>query len=79
MAPNDTTPDLATRLLEHADNITNAAAYELENDLRLAAATISQLDTPTPIIPALVASIRRAAQDTNDASTAAMLRAMIGE
>jgi hypothetical protein len=76
---NHTTPlsiealkQLSTRLLEHADAITNAAARNIESDMRLAAHVTSDMASLRGHIKAIVAVCK-------DESTARHLRKLLGE
>jgi hypothetical protein len=75
---HDSTPDLATRLLEHADNIMNPAMHQLESDLRLAATAIRETDESAPLMPSLVAELRRLANDSQDSRTSAAIFRLLG-
>jgi hypothetical protein len=81
MAPsvNHTNADLASRLIDHADSITNAAAHEMEVDLRLAAERLRLADEPTPVVVELITRLRQVAAVTGDSDTRTALRSMLGE
>ena len=68
---------LASRLIDHADGITNAAAHEMEMDIRAAAAALQQ-DGKSVVPRALISSLRAElisiASATSDASAAERLR-----
>ncbi len=71
---------LADRLADHADGIVNAAAHEMEQDIRIAAGVLRQVKDPPPLalLPALHQEIESAAASCSDAATARRLRKLIG-
>lgn len=71
---------LADRLADHADGIVNAAAHEMEQDMRLAARALRQIERAPPraLLPALRLEIECAAASCSDAVTARHLRALLG-
>ena len=71
---------LADRLADHADGIVNVAAHEMEQDIRLAATALRQVEHPPPLalLPALHLEIAHAAASCSDAATAHRLRKLIG-
>jgi hypothetical protein len=69
---------LPTRLLSHADNIMNPAMHELESDLRLAATTIRETEESAPLMPSLVAELKRLVHDSQDSRTSAAIFRMLG-
>jgi hypothetical protein len=81
MAPSldQTNQELAKRLIDHADSITNAAAQEMEEDIRLAAQRLRHADDQTPLVPRLVGELRRIAFNALDLDTKKSLQALLGE
>jgi hypothetical protein len=79
MADSRDTTDLAARLEDHADAIENPSAHQLEADLRDAAAALREVDNPTPVIPKLIAELKKAALFSSDPATRQQLRALLGE
>jgi hypothetical protein len=86
MATNHTTTPptntaLAARLVDHADSITNHAAHELEQDMRLAAKRLAEAGDcgPTPLVVALITELRQISHESRDLSVAAKLDALMGE
>jgi hypothetical protein len=71
---------LADRLADHADGIVNVAAHEMEQDIRLAAGALRQVQDPPPLalLPALQQEIEGAAATCTDAVTTRRLRKLIG-
>jgi hypothetical protein len=71
---------LADRLADHADGIVNVAAHEMEQDIRLAAGVLRQVNDPPALalLPALHHEIASAAASCSDAATARRLRRLIG-
>ncbi len=71
---------LADRLTDHADGIVNAAAHQIERDIRLAASALREVRRPPPraLLMALRFEIESAAASCSDAGTARHLRALIG-
>jgi hypothetical protein len=80
MAPSKdhTNAGLANRLIDYADAIENPGAHEAEQDIRLAAARLKELDDPTPLIPRLVAELTKAATFSSDPETRTVLRGLLG-
>jgi hypothetical protein len=72
-------PQLASRLTSAADGIVNAAAANLERDLRSAAEIINEIDKPVPLIPRLMSDLAKIANACPDAATARKLRRLLGE
>ena len=72
--------ELADRLADHADGIVNVAAHEMEQDIRLAAGALRQMEhsAPLALLPALHLAIEHAAASCSDAATARRLRKLIG-
>jgi hypothetical protein len=73
---------LAERLSDHADSITNVAAHEMEQDIRLAAAELTAAIDPPRLratLPAMRFELDRIATACPDAATAAQLRVVMGE
>jgi hypothetical protein len=81
MAPSTdhTNQELANRLIDHADSITNVAAHQTEADIRLAAERLRHADDQTPLVPKLVAELRRIALFSADIGTKKSLQALLGE
>jgi len=71
--------ELANRLTSAADGICNKAASGLEQDLRIAAELILDIQKPTPIIPKLSSELAKIANACPDAATALKLRRLLGE
>ncbi len=71
--------ELASRLSDHADSITNVAAHEMEQDIRLAAERLRRADEPAAPIPSLVTELRKLWETTTDAVTRQRIRALLGE
>jgi hypothetical protein len=71
---------LADRLADHADGIVNVAAHEMEQDIRLAAGVLRQVQDPPPLalLPALQQEIEGAAASCTDAVTTRRLRRLTG-
>jgi hypothetical protein len=71
---------LADRLADHADGIVNVAAHDMEQDIRLAAGALRQVEDPPPLalLPALHQEIASAAAACSDAATVRRLRRLIG-
>jgi hypothetical protein len=80
MAPSKdhTNAELANRLIDHADAIENPGAHEAEQDIRLAAARLKELDDPTPLVPRLVAELTKVATFSTDPETRTVLRGLLG-
>jgi hypothetical protein len=76
-----TNADLASRLIDHADSITNVAASGLERDLREASRRLQHLDgSELPVlIPGLVSELAQIANTTTDTVTRERLRKLLGE
>jgi hypothetical protein len=70
---------LANRLTAAADGIVNAAAVNLEHDLRSAAEILSEMDKPVPLISKLSSELAKIANACPDAATARRLRKLLGE
>jgi hypothetical protein len=70
---------LARRLSSAADGIVNAAAVNLEHDLRSAAEVLNEMDKPIPLISKLMSELSKIANACPDASTARRLRRLLGE
>ena len=72
---------LADRLADHADGIVNVAAHEMEQDIRLAATALRQVEhlPPPALLPALHLEIEHAAASCSDTTTAHRLRKLIGD
>lgn len=70
---------LANRLTSAADGICNKAATGLEQDLRLAAELITELQRPVSLLPKLSSEIAKIANACPDAATALKLRRLLGE
>ena len=78
---------LSDRLSDHADGIVNVAAHEMEQDIRVAASALRQIEAapPTASLPALLqhidridSTIDRIAATCPDAATSKQLRQLIG-
>jgi hypothetical protein len=70
---------LAGRLTDHADSIENAAAHELEMDLRLAARAVSQVEgIARRLSPALRIELERIATLCNDTMATHELHKLLG-
>jgi hypothetical protein len=79
---------LSGRLSDHADGIVNVAAHEMEQDIRLAASALRQIESvpSTASLPALLhhidridSTIDRIATACPDAVTSKQLRRLIGK
>jgi hypothetical protein len=72
---------LADRLADHADGITNVAAHDMEQDIRLAAAELKAIDPPRlrATLPALHFELDRIAAACPDEATTRQLRFVMGE
>jgi hypothetical protein len=70
---------LANRLIDRADGIDNPALYDMETDLRDAAAALRAAGEPTPPLQKLVAEIRHLATFSSDLDARKRLRALLGE
>jgi hypothetical protein len=82
MADSNPTPsnaDLASRLIDHADSITNHAAHEMEQDIRAAAERLRRTDDQVPLIPKLVSELRRIALFSADLDMKNSLKSLLGE
>jgi hypothetical protein len=72
--------ELANRLVAAADGIVNSAAAGLEQDLRSAAALITNVETQTrPLLSMLESALARLANDCKDSDVSLKLRRLIGE
>ena len=76
---DQTNQGLANRLNDYAEAIDNPASHEMELDLREAARRLRDVDEPAPLIPKLIAEIRKAALFASDLETRTALRALLGD
>jgi hypothetical protein len=81
MAPSTdhTNVGLANRLTGYAEAIENPSMHEMELDLREAAKRLREAESPTPLIPRLVAELKKTALFAGDAETKTALRGLLGE
>jgi hypothetical protein len=70
---------LAKRLEDGADAIENPGVHEFEHDVRRAAKLLREVEDPTPLVPKLVAELRKIATFSADIETRQTLRALLGE
>jgi hypothetical protein len=71
--------ELAKRLEDWADSIENPGAHEAELDIRRAAKLLREVVDPTPLIPKLIAELKKIALFSTDVETRHALRALLGE
>ena len=75
----NTNQELASRLIDHADSITNVAAHQMEVDIRAAAERLRRTDDQVPLVPRLVGELRRIAVFSADIDMKRSLQALLGE
>jgi hypothetical protein len=74
-----TNAELAVRLTDYADAVDNPAHHDMETDLRTAARMLLGIERlALAPLPALRAALENAAVNTTDATTARLLREIIG-
>jgi hypothetical protein len=76
--PIPTNAQLADHLDDGADRIENPAMADFEGVIRLAAARLRETDESTPLLPSLVAELRRLANDSQDSRTSAAIFRLLG-
>jgi len=71
--------ELANRLVDYADAIENPGAHEAQQDIRRAADILREVENPTPLIPRLIAELKKVATFSADLETRKTLRGLLGE